>query len=128
MNRAVLAEVELAPARWEPAALPDYEIRIAPRANLVRAPGQLVYGVLASATQRELERLYRHAHEVLGELYLPEAVQVQTRSGREPALCYIAPRMDARPADPAYVQRILRPARELGFPAWYLEHLESFAP
>lgn len=128
MNRAVLAEVDFAPTRWEPATLPDYEIRIAPRANLVRAPGQIVYGVLANATRQELERLYRHAHDVLGQLYLPEAVQVHTRGGgREPALCYIAAQMDERPAERAYVERILKPARELGFPESYPKHLESFA-
>jgi hypothetical protein len=30
------------------------------------------------------------------------------------------------PTESAYVERILQPARELGFPAWYIEHLESF--
>jgi hypothetical protein len=127
MNRAVLAEVGLAPATWESASLPGFEIRIAPRANLVRAAGQVVFGVLATATHAELERLYAHARNVLGEVYFPEAVLVYTQSGAwQPALCYVACHMVQRPADPAYVERILQPARELGFPAWYLARLESF--
>jgi len=129
MNRAVLGEVGLAPRRWEPAALAGFDIRIAPRANLARAPGQLVFGVLALATHAELERLYDHARDVLGGVYLPEAVLVQAGSGaHEPALCYLAPRMVEGPVDPGYLDRILEPARELGFPASYLARLESFRP
>ena len=129
MNRAVLAEVNLSPVTWEVATLPGFEICIAPRANLVRAPGQVVFGVLATATHIELDRLYTHAHTVLGELYLPEAVLVHTAGGTwQPALCYIAPQMAECPAEAAYVERILQPARAHGFPAWYLARLESFRP
>jgi cation transport regulator ChaC len=129
MNRAVLAEVDLSPATWEPAILPGFDVRIAPRANLVRASDRVVFGVLATATHVELERLYSHARTVLGETYLPEAVLVHTRDGRsQPALCYIAPQMAERSADTAYLSRIVVPARELGFPEWYVARLESFAP
>jgi len=31
-----------------------------------------------------------------------------------------------RPAERAYVDRIVKPAREFGFPGWYVERLESF--
>lgn len=129
MNRAVLREVDLAPELWEPATLPGFDIRIAPRANLVRADECVVFGVLASATHAQLERLYAHARDVLGERYLPEAVLVHAWSGAvRPALCYVAPEMAERPAEADYVERILVPARELGFPAWYLARLESFRP
>lgn len=128
MNRRVLAEVELAPAHWEAARLADFDIRIAPRANLVRAPGKLVHGALATAMHRELERLYAHARDVLGEEYLPEAVLAESLTGaRRPALCYIAHAMREAPPDPAYVGRIAAGARELGLPAEYVARLESFA-
>jgi hypothetical protein len=126
VNRAVLAEVGLAPALWEAASLSGFDIRIAPRANLVRAADEVVFGVLATATHAELQRLYAHAETVLGEVYLPEAVLVHARGAWRPALCYIAPSMVERPAEAEYVERILKPARELGFPAWYLARLESF--
>src|SRR5262249_53927104 len=110
MNRAVLAEVGLAPKTWEVASLPGFDIRIAPRANLVRSPGEVVFGVLAAATHTELDRLYAHARNVLGEVYLPEAVLVHTqRSVWQPALCYIATHMIERSAELAYVERILLP-------------------
>src|SRR5262245_57291781 len=127
MNRAVLAEVGLAPERWEPAMLWGYDIRISPRANLVRARDHVVFGVLATATHEELRQLYAHATSVLGEVYLPEAVLVQGQGGKfEPALCYIAPEMDDAPADPEYVDRILKPLQEMDVPEWYLVRIASF--
>ena len=57
--------------------------RVRPRAILVRS---------ATGTHRELGRLYEHAKDVLGEVYLPEAVLAQTLDGMlRPALCYISP-------------------------------------
>jgi cation transport regulator ChaC len=129
MNRDVLGEVELTPARWEVARLAGFDICIRPRANLVRSPQHTVYGVAATATHEELRRLYAHAHDVLGELYLPEAVLTESLDGNwRPAMCYIAPHMPARPAATDYVDRIVAPARALGFPPWYIERLESFRP
>ena len=126
MNRAVLREVDLAPDHLEVARLAGYDISIAPRANLVPSSGRCVYGVLAEATHAELDRLYSHARDVLGEIYLPHPVLAQTlRDAWVPALCYIAPSMKARRPDPAYVDRIVEPAREFGFPTWYIDRLEA---
>jgi hypothetical protein len=127
MNPAVLREVEIVPERFEVARLAGYDIVIAPRANLVPAPDRSAYGVVAALTHAELARLYAHAHDVLGETYLPHPVLVETPAGRWlPALCYLAPAMEARPADPAYVDRIVAPARAHGFPEAYVARLESF--
>jgi hypothetical protein len=129
MNRDVLRQVHYTPEHFEPARLDGFDIRISPRANLVRSDRDCVYGVLATATHAELARLYAHAQDVLGELYLPEAVLAQTRAGTwRPALCYLCPSMEARPAAADYVDRILQPANALGFPGWYLERIESFRP
>jgi hypothetical protein len=66
---------------------------------------------------------------VLGETYLPQAVLAESLNGKwRPALCYIAPAMEPRPAARDYVDRIVGPAREYGFPAWYIDRLESFRP
>src|SRR5262245_44175197 len=126
MNAAVLRETEIAPEHFEVARLDGYDIRIAPRANLVPSEQQCVYGLLAEATHAELHRLYAHARDVLGETYLPHPVLPQTRTGAWlPALCYIASSMVPRPPDPAYVDRIVKPAREFRFPEWYIRRLES---
>jgi hypothetical protein len=127
MNLAVLKEAGLEPERWEVAKLSGYDIRIEPRANLTRSEQHCVYGIIATATHEELARLYAHAKEVLGETYLPEAVLVETMDGKWlPALCYICHDMMPRPAATDYVDRIVNPARQYGFPEWYIERLESF--
>ena len=127
MNFAVLREADLIPEQWEVARLDGFDIRIQPRANLVRSDQHCVYGIIATATHAELARLYAHAREVLGEIYLPEAVLVQTRAGLwRPALCYLCPEMTPQPPDSAYVERIVGPARVFGLPDWYMARLESF--
>lgn len=129
MNLRVLKEVEIVPPKWEVARLAGHDIVIAPRANLVKADRHTVYGILALATHAELARLYAHAKDVLGEVYLPEAVLVQTLDGRwTPAMTYLCPDMRPGPVEAAYVERIAAPARELGFPDWYVARIESFRP
>ena len=129
MNFDVLKEVNLVPPKWEVAKLHGFDIRIQPRANLIRSNQHGVYGIIAAATHQELDRLYAHAKDALGEIYLPEAVLVETLEGKwKPALCYICPEMQPRPAANDYLNRILKPARELGFPEWYVQRLESFRP
>jgi hypothetical protein len=129
MNLDVLAEIDFFPEHREIARLSGYEISIRPLANLTRSEVGLVYGLLATATHDELERLYAHARVVLGGVYHPEAVLTLTMQGSwRPALCYIAYRIPPASATDAYIDRILGPARAYGFPPWYLEKLESFRP
>jgi cation transport regulator ChaC len=129
MNRSVLEESQLRPTGFEVARLDGFDITIGPLANLVESDEACVYGVLTQATHDELSRLYAHAREVLGGVYFPEAVLVRTREGTlRPALCYVAPAMARRAADRAYVDRIVKPALELGFPSWYVKKLEGFRP
>ena len=128
INFDVLGEVDLLPEEHEVAVLHGYDLRIRPLANIVRRDETNVYGIVATATHAELDRLYReHALGVLGGSYLPEAVLVETQNGASrPALCYIAHEMEDRPADPAYVERIAGPARRFGFPDWYVRKIEAF--
>jgi len=128
MNASVLADAGLQSGTLEVARLDGFDITIGPLANLVESEGASVYGVIARATHEELSGLYAHARDVLGGTYLPEAVSVQTMDGKwRPALCYIAEPMEPRAADAAYVERILQPARALGFPTWYIRKLEAFS-
>lgn len=127
MSPAVLRGVGVVPDRMEVARLPGFDIEIRPLANLVPSDRHTVYGILATATHAELGRLYDHARDVLGGVYLPHPVIAYTLSGQaEPALCYIAPQLSPGPAAPEYVARIVEPARTYGFPAWYISRLESF--
>ncbi len=127
INMNVLREVNYYPEKWEVARLPGFDICIRPRANLMRSEQHSVYGIAATGTHAELGRLYAHAKDVLGETYLPEAVLVTTSEGKWlPALCYICPEMNPRAASNDYVDRIVGPASEYGFPGWYIERLESY--
>lgn len=130
INRKVLAEVDIAPDVIENAVLHGYDLVIRPLANLVPSDRHQAHGILTQATHTELHRLYvEHAQGVLGGTYLPRAVLCRLPSGDvRPALTYIAHDMPARPAEPAYVHRILEPASEYGFPDWYLDHIRSFLP
>jgi hypothetical protein len=106
-----------------------FDIEIAPRANLVRADQHVAYGIIAHATHSQLARLYSHAKDVLGEVYLPEAVIVQTLDEKWiPAMAYLCPEMEPRQADEAYVERIAAPAGKFGFPRWYIDRIDSFRP
>jgi hypothetical protein len=129
INPRVLREVNYVPTEWEVARLSGFDIRIQPRANLIRSDQHCVYGILATGSHAELARLYAHAEDVLGETYLPEAVLVETLDGKcKASLCYICPTMDPRPATNDYIDRIVKPAGEYGFPQWYIRRLESFRP
>ncbi|MHB8815212.1 MAG: hypothetical protein ACYDAE_18325, partial [Steroidobacteraceae bacterium] len=123
-------DVGLITGEWEVSRAPGFDLRIAPRANLIRSDQNTVWGINATATHAELTRLYvDHAKGILGETYLPEAVLTYTRDGRvRAAMTYLCPHMSPRPADAAYVERIAVPAREFGFPDWYLERIERFRP
>jgi hypothetical protein len=124
INRRVLADVDLLPEEVEVARIWGFDIHVRPLANLVRSDRHSVYGIVCTTTHADLERLY--GQEWVGA-YLPEAVLVETKDGRLiPALCYIAPGMAPGRAADDYLDRIVGPAREYGFPEWYIERLEKF--
>ncbi len=124
INLDVLREVDFVPEAIVVARLPGYDIRIEPLANLVPVDGATAYGILVPATHGDLRRLYSQGW--VGT-YLPHAVLVTRVDGAfVPALCYIAPSPPPGPATADYVDRIVGPARGYGFPAWYIERLESF--
>jgi hypothetical protein len=128
INLDVLQGAGLAPDRVEVARLAGFDIVVGPLANLVRSDRDSVYGILVRATHAELARLYDHARDKLGGTYLPEAVLAETKEAWRPALCYIAPEMEPGTPSSDYVDRIVVPAREHGFPAWYVARLERFRP
>ena len=128
INFNVLKEVDIDERVFEVVSIIGYELTISPLANLRTKKQAIAYGILTKLTHDELDRLYQdHAKGKLGGEYLPEAVTVEKPHGiQTPTLCYISHNMEEGKADPAYVDRIIKPAREYGFPKWYLNHIESF--
>jgi hypothetical protein len=126
MNLDVLKEVNYVPEHYEVAKLNGFDIQIQPLATLVRSDQHCVYGIVAPGTHEQLSLLY--AQDCVGN-YLPEPVLVETLESKwRSAFCYIAAPNVARPATRDYIDRIVGPARDFGFPAWYIARLESFRP
>ena len=129
MDLNILKDFDCVPEQWEVARLYGHDIVIQPRANLIRSDRTCVYGIVAAVTHDELDRLYARIQREFGQTYLPEPALAETLNGTwVPALTYIAASMDAEPATREYIERMVKPARKLDFPAWYIERLESFAP
>ena len=128
INFDVLKEVNIRKRAFAVGRINGYVLTIAPLANLSFSQPGSAYGIITKLTHAEMDRLYHdHARIKLGGEYFPEAVIVYQLNGMyTPALCYISHNMPAADADPAYVERILRPTKEYGFPKWYLDHIESF--
>ena len=123
INLDVLKQVGYVPERYEVARLHGFDIQIRPLANIVWSDSDSVYGIVALATHADLERLY--GQDWVGT-YLPHPVVVSVTGGTlRPALTYIAPDMKPKPPVDDYVDRIIGPARRLGFPDWYVERLEK---
>ena len=128
MNLRVLEEAGIPKRPFAPAAIHGYELVIQPHANITEAGDGVVYGILANITHAELETLYStHLGTITTAHYLPEATLVSTRGGKiVPAMVYIAHDMTPALADNAYVDRILKPASDYGFPSWYQERIAAF--
>lgn len=124
MRREVLARGSFHPEQIEVAKLSGFDICFCPHANIYRSDQHSIYGILVWATHQELNRLY--TMDGVG-VFLPEAVLVEPRPGVfQPAMCYIPPARNEKPADVEYVRHLVRTAREYKFPEWYVARLESF--
>jgi len=128
INFDVLAEVDIDARDFQVVSLPNYKLTIGPRANLEKSATSTSFGIVTQLTHAELDRLYsEHSQKILGEIYLPEAVLVKNESDTLiPVLTYICNDMTPAKPDAAYVKRILKPAKNLGFPEDYLKHIESY--
>ena len=124
IRRDVMARGGFHPEQIEVVRLNGFDISFCPHANIYRSDQHSIYGVLVRATHQELDQLY--SMDGVG-VFLPEAVLVETRHGAlQPAMCYIPPSREDKPADREYVGHLATAAREYGFPEWYVARLESF--
>lgn len=123
INPEVMARLGLRPSETQIAILPGFELAFSPWVNAIEQPDASVYGLLMRVTHEELERVYGQ----LAAPYRPQAVITVCRDGSlRPALCYLmSDPAEGRP-EASHVLNLLTPARALGFPAWYLQRIESF--
>ncbi len=128
MNLNILEKAGIKRRAFAPASVHGFELTVQPLANLAETGDGVTYGILANLTHAELDLLYQEdALKKSDAHYLPEPVIVFTRGGRmAPALTYICHDMKASFASHDYVDLILKPARDYGFPAWYVERIAAF--
>lgn len=123
MRRDVMARGGFHPAHIEVAKLSGFDIKIDPHANIIRSDQHCIYGILVRATHEELKSLY--TMDGVG-VFLPEAVTVELQNGSlRAALCYIPPARIGKPADVAYLERLISTIQEYEFPNWYVQKLKS---
>jgi len=124
INLTVLKQYQVFPEEIQVAKLEGFDIRIEPLATLVKNESSSTYGIVGKVTHEELETLY--TLDWVGR-YDPEPVIVQTENGNQiPALTYISDQPDKSPAAQDYVLRIVQPAKDWGFPDWYIDKLLQF--
>lgn len=128
INLEILKEKDLFPEQHEVAKLYGYDIYVQPIANLVRSERALVYGILLGTTREKHQKILTALTQgTMGNIYLPEAVLVETIEGMwKPALCYMASRNEVTPSSSDYLDPFVKSARDWKFPEWYIKHLESF--
>jgi hypothetical protein len=123
MRRDVMARGGYHPEHIEVVKLSGFDIKIDPHANIIRSDQHCIYGILVHATHQELNSLY--AMDSVG-VFLPEAVNVELQNGSlRAALCYIPPARISKPADVAYLERLITTTQEYEFPTWYVQKLQS---
>src|SRR5688572_20765748 len=89
MDEDLLRSKGVTPTNLRSASLTGFQIRIGNRATLVPEQSGHVFGLVASLTHNELERLYS---EPSVQAYKAEAVLVHLSDGSDvPALCFNLP-------------------------------------
>ncbi len=122
MDLEVLRTLGVVPKRFETAELKNWGITFSPMATLVRSEGDSVYGTIAELSRDEVRMLYSK-----GDLkrYYPVDITVSTK-GNElvPVVCYLSKSGTGQTPSVEYLQRVIRAAKNLGFPPDYLARLE----
>jgi Gamma-glutamyl cyclotransferase, AIG2-like len=106
-----------------PASVQGFELRIGNRATLVLKKSSRVFGMVASLTHAELERLYSESSV---QAYRPEALLTQLANGETiAALCFNLvepPAPDER--NPEYAAKLRALAERLKFPRDYVASIQ----
>ena len=105
------------------ATLKGFQLRIGNRATLVPAQSGQVFGLVASLSHNDLERLYS---EPSVQAYKPEAVLVQLSNlDVLPALCFnLLEPPSADEGNAEYASKLRALARRLNFPEEYISSIQ----
>lgn len=105
------------------ASVSGFQLRIGNRATLVPAPLGRVFGLIASLSHIELERLYS---EPSVQAYRPEAVLAHLANGETlPALCFnLVEPPSSEERNPDYAAKLRALAERLQFPPDYVASIQ----
>ena len=123
MDEELLRSKGITPANLRPASVTGFELRIGNRATLVPSDSGRVFGVLASLSHAELERLYSESSV---SAYRPEAVLVHLSTGEVlAALCFNLPEPPSiEERNIEYASRLRSLAERLNFPEEYVVSIQ----
>jgi gamma-glutamylcyclotransferase (GGCT)/AIG2-like uncharacterized protein YtfP len=96
-------------------------------ASIVRSPGGIVHGLVWRLAPRDLAAL--HAYESLDRgLYRTATLPVRIGARQAAALVYVARSRTPGLPRPGYLETVLAAARDLDFPAAYVDTLARWMP
>lgn len=123
MDTELLRSKGVTPTNLRRASLAGYQLCIGNRATLVPAHSSQVFGLVASLSHDDLERLYS---EPSVQTYKPEAVLAHLSNGDVlPALCFNLPEPPSPQEQNAeYAARLRDLARRLNFPEEYIASIQ----
>jgi DeoR/GlpR family transcriptional regulator of sugar metabolism len=123
MDTAILAKSGIYPSNLQKGYLQDYALKIGNRASLIPSTQERSYGVVITADEKSLQKLYA-APSVAD--YIPEEVTVHLESGDVvKALCYNLPASSLTGTNTSYAISLHSLAKKLGFPKAYLAHIKK---
>jgi hypothetical protein len=122
MDEALLRTKGITSPNLRVGSVPGFQLRIGNRATLVPIPGERVFGVIASLSHAELERLYS---EPSVQDYKPEAVLAHLLNGEILAvLCFnLAESPSANEHNPDYAAKLRALAAKLQLPPDYVSSI-----
>ena len=123
MDEALLRAKGITSPNLRVAFVPGFQLRIGNRATLVPVPAERVFGVVASLSHRELERLYS---EPSVQAYKPEAVLAHLLNAEILAvLCFnLVESPSADEHNPEYATKLRTLAAQFQFPPDYVSSLQ----
>jgi Gamma-glutamyl cyclotransferase, AIG2-like len=123
MDEDLLQSKGVIPTNLRSASVSEFQLRIGNRATLVPSQGGRVFGLVASLSHVDVERLYSESSM---SAYRPEAVLVHLSNGEVlAALCFNLPdppSAEERNAD--YASKLHSLAERLNFPAEYVASIQ----
>ena len=123
MDEDLLRSRGVTPTNLRPGSVSGFQLRIGNRATLVPAQSDRVFGLVASLSHADLERLYS---EPSVSAYRPEAVLADLSNGEVvAALCFNLPEPpSAGERNVDYASKLRSLAERLNFPADYVASIQ----